>query len=524
MKTTTLIIVLISFCNILNAQHVVNNGGSITMEPTNIMVIQGDFTNQLNGTMNNNGQVRLSGNWTNNDNSGNLLQGSTGIVSFDGSSPQNIDGTAKTWFNRMEVMNQVYLQTETSISTELIFSGGSVNLGNADLQMENGASITGEGPTQYIVAESNGWLVQEVQADDVLFPVGTTTSYVPATLNNKGTADNFGVNVFNDVLDGGTTGSTIPEIEDCVNNSWKVTEETAGGSDLSLTVQWNASDEGLSFDRTQSATGQFNGSWDPDGAGLALGTNPYTQTRSGITSLSAFAVGDTESPMAITLALTVDLVAFLEGPFNGTNMNIDLNNEGLVPLTQPYNTAPWNYSGTESVVSIPANTVDWVLIELRDATDALSATGTTVIEHQAAFITNDGTIVGLDGTSYPEFTSSISQNLFVVLYHRNHIAVMSSNPLTHSGGLYAWDFTSGATQAFGGTNGQNEISTGIWGLIGGNGHADEMIDDADKVAWSAEVGTDGYLANDFNLDTQTDNKDKNDVWVGSNNSTSQVPD
>jgi len=328
MKTIILTIALTVIGGIISAQYVVNNGSSIIMDPTNVMVVQGDFTNLLNGTMNNNGQLRISGDWTNNATSGNLLQGSTGTVNFDGTAAQSIDGSAKTWFNNLEANNDVNIQTETSVASELSLTTGNVILSNSDMIFESGASISGAGLINYIVAESNGRLVQEVAALDVLFPVGTTTSYVPATLNNSGISDNFGVSVFNDVLDGGNTGITIPEIDDCVNNSWNITEELAGGSDLYVSVQWNALDEGASFNRSQSGLGHYTaGSWDPEGASTALGSGPYTQNRSGITSLSAFAVGDLESPMAIMLALTVELDALLEGPFNGTNMNIDLNNE-----------------------------------------------------------------------------------------------------------------------------------------------------------------------------------------------------
>ncbi|MBN1338239.1 MAG: right-handed parallel beta-helix repeat-containing protein, partial [Bacteroidales bacterium] len=64
----------------------------------------------------------------------------------------------------------------------------------------------------------------------------------------------------------------------------------------------------------------------------------------------------------------LDLKAFLEGPFNGSEMNTTLNSGGHLPLSQPYNQAPWYYSGTEAVTAIPnTDVVDWVLIELRDA-------------------------------------------------------------------------------------------------------------------------------------------------------------
>jgi hypothetical protein len=110
----------------------------------------------------------------------------------------------------------------------------------------------------------------------------------------------------------------------------------------------------------------------------------------------------------ITLRIFVDLSAFLEGPFNGTDMNTELNGLTDFPLSQPYNQPPWNYSGTESVGSIPnSNVVDWLLIELRDATDAPSATPPTIIAQQAAFVLMDGSVVGMDGSSILSFNHSI---------------------------------------------------------------------------------------------------------------------
>jgi hypothetical protein len=525
MKTTILTTLLAAIISLAQAQHVVNDGGNIITETGSVLVIEGDFQNNANSNMNNNGEVKLTGNWINDDVGGNLLQGTTGTVTLNGTTPQTIGGTAKTWFNDVDVQNNASIGTETSVSSNLNLTSGNVSLGLNDLVLQSGATITGAGPTQYIVAESTGRLIQEVGAGSVSYPVGTSVSYVPATLSNSGTTDNIGVSVFNDVLDGGTTGSTIPEIDNCVNNSWNITEETAGGSDLSVTTQWNVSDEGFSFNRTQSGLGHYTaGNWDPQDAAAALGTGPYTLTRSGITSLSAFAVGDINSPMAIQLALTVELTAFLEGPFNLTGMNTDLNTAGVLPLSQPFNTLPWNYNGTESMLSIPANAVDWVLIEIRDAADAASATPATVIETQAAFVLNDGTIRTIDGASNPEFSSSVTQNLFVVIYHRNHLSVLSASALTESGGVYPYNFTTGETQAYGGTSGHKEVGTGIWGMIGGDIDADGTIEAADKTAWAGQAGTTGYKSGDLNMNTQVDNTDKNDVLVGNNGSSSQVPD
>ncbi|RLD53861.1 MAG: hypothetical protein DRJ05_15745, partial [Bacteroidetes bacterium] len=84
-------------------------------------------------------------------------------------------------------------------------------------------------------------------------------------------------------------------------------------------------------------------------------------------------------------SINLEMMVFLEGPFNGTDMNPSTGS-GFLPLTQPYGGSPWNYSGAESVTSIPANVVDWILVELRDAPDAGSAIPSTMIAQQAAFL------------------------------------------------------------------------------------------------------------------------------------------
>ena len=116
-----------------------------------------------------------------------------------------------------------------------------------------------------------------------------------------------------------------------------------------------------------------------------------------------------EPDSVITTGINVNLKAFFEGPFNGAEMTTSLNS--LLPLNQPYNTAPWDYSGTESIASVPnANVVDWVLVELRETTgDATTATPSTVIARQAGFILNNGTIVKTDGISPLRFDVTITK-------------------------------------------------------------------------------------------------------------------
>ena len=86
------------------------------------------------------------------------------------------------------------------------------------------------------------------------------------------------------------------------------------------------------------------------------------------------------SPRAtIFLAKVARVKAFLEGPFNGIDMN-SYPDYSVFPLTQPFNNSPWNYDGLENLTTIPNNSVvDWVLIELRESPDVNSAGNSTII-------------------------------------------------------------------------------------------------------------------------------------------------
>jgi hypothetical protein len=209
-------------------------------------------------------------------------------------------------------------------------------------------------------------------------------------------------------------------------------------------------------------------------------------------------------------------------------MDTTLNFMNQLPLLQPYNNpaAIWHYPGTESVASIPrTDIVDWIEIELRETAGGPgTATGLTTIAKQAAFLLSDGSIIAIDGLTLPTFNQIITGNLYVVVWHRNHLGIMSANPLNFDGiDTYSYDFTSGPSQAYG-TNAQIEIVPGIYGMIPGDAEPDGQINLLDKTSqWMIQTGTAGYLESDFNLNGQVDNVDKNDFYLPSLGKGSFVP-
>jgi hypothetical protein len=167
---------------------------------------------------------------------------------------------------------------------------------------------------------------------------------------------------------------------------------------------------------------------------------------------------------AVITGTLFSIKAFLEGPFNGATMNAYLNDFGWLPLSQPYSAEPWFYAGTESVGAIPnANVVDWVLLEFRQSTgDASTATTDSIVARQAAFILADGSIVDLDGESPVLAPMAFSDNVYVVIWHRNHIRIMSADALTQVAGVYVYDFTDGLAKAY--DSQQKDIGGGIFGM------------------------------------------------------------
>ncbi|MEZ5147267.1 MAG: GEVED domain-containing protein [Bacteroidales bacterium] len=224
------------------------------------------------------------------------------------------------------------------------------------------------------------------------------------------------------------------------------------------------------------------------------------------TACESFSFGEVEDYTVNVqgTALEIALTAFLEGAYDALadQMGTDLNTAGHVPVTQPYNPSlpyygnnnpVWMYAGSESVGTIPTGAVDWVVVQLRDATTAANATSGTIIGTQAGFLMNDGSIRGTDGLSNLLYEVTVTNNLYAVIYHRNHLGIMSANGLTESGGVYSYDFTSSSTQTYGGVNAVKELEPGVWGMVAADGDANGLIQNTDETSvWQTDLGSSGY--------------------------------
>ncbi len=210
--------------------------------------------------------------------------------------------------------------------------------------------------------------------------------------------------------------------------------------------------------------------------------------------------------------------AFLQGAFNADTMRTTLVSQDFMPNGQPFNTSPWNYNGDEIVLNFPTDVVDWIQVQLRTSTDSASTVAT-----RAAFIRKDGMITDLDGYSPVSFSGIADGSYYVVLRHRNHLALMTANPVSLSAETTLYDFSTAQSQAYG-ANAQVELTTGVFGMPTGDANANGQVQNDDKNDfWKPQLGTAGYRSADFNLNGQVQNDDKNDFWKGNLGLGTQVP-
>ena len=230
----------------------------------------------------------------------------------------------------------------------------------------------------------------------------------------------------------------------------------------------------------------------------------------------------TSSPLSGGLAAcsvvgtVVQLKAHLEGSYNTTNgtMNKSLNTANLIPLAQPYNQTPWNYTGTETIASLPTTMVDWVIVSAA----TLAGSTWTIVERKAAMILQDGSIVDPTGGSaigvtFNSLTSGGSY--YFIIRHRTHIPTASSSTIVvpnvsaYDFGLTNQSITIGATtytqQKTVGTGGNQK-----WVMRTGNANGDNNINTLDRNSWNSNnPSTNVYKNQDFNMDGQVNPTDRN---------------
>ena len=171
-----------------------------------------------------------------------------------------------------------------------------------------------------------------------------------------------------------------------------------------------------------------------------------------------------------TLSTLVKVRVFLQCPYAGNGL-MNTNLQSIIPNDQPYNRIPWNHIGNETLNSIPVNMVDWILVELRDAADS-----SLIVAQRAAILLNDGNIADTNLAPSVNFDGVPPGNYYLCLHHRNHLPVMSANPIAiPNASVYDFSDTLNFPPYGGGSQALIELEPGVYGMIGGDVNSDGTL-------------------------------------------------
>ncbi len=225
-------------------------------------------------------------------------------------------------------------------------------------------------------------------------------------------------------------------------------------------------------------------------------------------------IDGTASFNEVSCGVIVAAKVFLQGaminPIAGeeTLMRDDLRTEGgLYGPTSPYGDGA-TISISVGVDDAGANsTVDWVWVELRDASDP-----TIVIAGKSGILQRDGDIVATDDDRITPLTFDVPANdYYIVISHRNHLAIQSANIIALSQISATIDLSNDSTSVLGGTNALINMGNGIFAMVAGDYDNNGQIQNSDINEVIKELGNSGYSNADMDMNGQIQNTDINNL-------------
>lgn len=412
----------------------------------------------------------------------NFSPASAGTVKLAGTSAQTISGggtISSNTFSTLEVTNAagVTLNANATLNGTLTLSGGLLTLGTGNLTFSATGTLSGTpSATNMIVATGSGELRKVFTATgSYTFPVGDNTGtaeYSPVAITVSAgtfTSAYMGVKLSNSAYTG-VTGNYI-------NRYWDVTASGIDGLTYDATFTY------LPADVVGTEASMVCALMSPPTNYAAANTTTHQLTASAVTTAGTFTGKD---PFSADKTLT--LKVYLEGLYAGGGV-----------MNQAYDELGPHFG---------AGIADVVTIELRNST-------TGAIEYTLSNVN-----LSTNGDVSATVPAVHAGSYYIYVKHRNSIPTSTANPVSFAGATISYDFSTSAAQAFG-SNQQNLLLSGVFGLFGGDENQDGLVDSSDMIDADNDAAAfvSGYTATDVNGDGLVDSSD---MIIIDNNATAFV--
>jgi len=135
----------------------------------------------------------------------------------------------------------------------------------------------------------------------------------------------------------------------------------------------------------------------------------------------------------------------------------------------------------------------------------------------------DGYLYFPDARVLPNTTDPV----YIMIQHRNHIAAMTSQPVSAVGNTIIYDFRTSDSYHTDTSVGQKQMPNGNWAMFAGDADPSDTsgydINGQDKGTWAVSNGNFAeYLPTDLNLDGDVNGADKI-LWENNNGNSSTLP-
>jgi len=406
----------------------------------------------------------------------NFAPASPATVKLFGTTTQTISGagkitsTANSTLDFDNAAGFVINNDSITLSGVMQLTNGLVNLGSHNLTIGSTGTITGTpSVTNMIVATGTGELRKVfIGTGSFTYPVGDidgTAEYTPATLNfTAGTFTNAyaGIRLTDDVYPG-VTGNHITRY-------WNVS--SSGITDYSCDAAFNYTTADVVGDENSIVCVRML----PATNFAAANTTLHQLTASGITAFGAFTGKD-----AFAAGKTLTLKLMLEGLYAGGGM-----------MNQAYDDLGPHFG---------AGIADQITVKLYNA-------GGLVASYSNIDLMTDGTAnITVD--------AGLSGDYYIGVVHRNSIETATASMISFAGSTIAYDFTTGAGQAFG--NNEKDLGSGVFGFFAGDENQDGLVESGDMIDVDNAVAlfNAGYIVTDVNGDGLMDSSDM--IIIDNNN-------
>lgn len=476
---------IIAWCSVGTAQAQIVNNGTLSISDGTVVTFTSAFTNKAGAVLANEGQLYIADSLKNFGDYQHLGGAGLDTIILSSISPSFFSSVPDT-FGILRIEgggSKTLVETSSGVPSQffinkaLVLGNGIVNTNGNKLVLKRNATTNAGNNSTYV----DGKLSYIGDGSQRRFPLGVSGKYSPIILRGVSGLDNNFIVSF-EAKTGGTptVGEGLMSIgnvyweRSIVGNFTKYDSLRVDYTSSSASITGVADVQEYVIAQSNAAAGIYQGL----GSGFVSGTVASGFTRNAFDATEQYyRVGQSKNNYA-------QLKVYLQGAYDvlADSMITELKTYGRLDTFQTNIVSPV-YAAQPTMTSVgkmlksnvgaytaPANAVDVVQVSARSTPNGAD------LETVTAWLLSDGSVVDyLSGgsKSYITFSQIASGSYYLVVRHRNHLDIMTNDPVVISNAAPTLYDLTNIGNIYGG--GALLIDAGVYGMIAGDNEKSDML-------------------------------------------------